>query len=465
LNLSEADKLITTHRINKIESGSIPAKVGALLEEAWNKALRDLKDELPASLYEPLLRSVKTVSRTTGDSENNHDRFVIDISDGQLLPQLPLHSERIQNSLRSHTGRDVILEFRDANLAKPASPPASWINPRYSFDRFIRGNSNQMALMACEAVATQPGRTSPLYLYGESGMGKTHLVQALAAELLRRDPGLRICYTLFEDLRDEFIQSLNNRKTLEFKESYRAYDVLIIEDIQYLRPTSETLQEEFFHIFNHYYEGGKQIVLSSERPVSELMVSSRLMSRLLSGLQVRINASDPAMREQVIEARAGDLGVRISDEVKQFLCSRVTTSIRELESALNKLFFLEQKGIAIDSLKSVQEHLTDLVPADQNLFVPLDTIVEVICRRYNITKDQILSSSRKAEFTLPRHIAMYLGIQYSNLNKSAIARYFRKSDHTTVINAERNIQKRIQKEMGFAPLLDDVVSEMRKKCV
>lgn len=468
MNLSEPDKLITTHPEIKTQSGSIPGKVGALLEEAWNKALRDLKDELPASLYEPLLRSVKTISRDTGDPANHKDRFVIEVADRQLLPQLPLHSDLIQKSLQSHTGRDVILEFRGINPPNPGQSTgnqATWLNPRYGFDRFIRGNSNQMAFMACEAVATQPGRTSPLYLYGESGMGKTHLVQALAAELLRRDPGLRICYTLFEDLRDEFIQSLNNRKTLEFKESYRTFDVLIIEDIQYLRPTSDTLQEEFFHIFNHYYESGKQIVLSSERPVSELLVSSRLMSRLLSGLQVRINPSDPAMREQVVEARAEDLGIRISDEVKQFLCSRVTTSIRELESALNKLYFLEQKGIAIDSLKSVQEHLTDLIPADQNLFVPLDTIVEVICRRYNITRDQILSSSRKAEFTLPRHIAMYLGIQYSNLNKSAIARYFRKSDHTTVINAERNIQKRIQKEMGFAPLLEDVVSEMRKKCV
>ncbi len=469
LNLSEADKLITTHRERESESGRIPVKVGALLEEAWNKALRDLKDELPASLYEPLLRSAKSVPPSADGSAQRPDLFIVEVADGQLLPQLPLHSERIQNRLRSHVGREVILEFRPVN-SQPVAPAIrserpNWLNPRYSFDRFIRGNSNQMAFMACEAVAAQPGRTSPLYLYGESGMGKTHLVQALAAELLRRNPGLRICYTLFEDLRDEFIQSLNNRKTLEFKESYRAYDVLIIEDIQYLRPTSETLQEEFFHIFNHYYESGKQIVLSSERPVSELMVSSRLMSRLLSGLQVRINPSDLAMREQVVDARGADMGISVSTEVKQFLCSRVTTSVRELESALNKLFFLEQKGIAIDSLKTVQEHLTDLVPADQNLFVPLDTIVEVICRRYNITRDQILSSSRKAEFTLPRHIAMYLGIQYSNLNKSAIARYFRKSDHTTVINAERNIQKRIQKEMGFAPLLEDVVTEMRKKCV
>ena len=435
------------------------------MEEAWNKALRELKDELPASLYEPLLRSVKTISTEDGTSREQ-DRFVIELVDGQLLPQLPVHSDLIQKRIQSHTGRDVILEFRGNHSQNTATAPqAAWLNPRYSFDRFVRGNSNQMAFMACEAVATQPGRTSPLYLYGESGMGKTHLVQALAAELLRRNPGLRICYTLFEDLRDQFIQSLNNRKTLEFKESYRAYDILIIEDIQYLRPTSDTLQEEFFHIFNHYYESGKQIVLSSERPVSELLVSSRLMSRLLSGLQVRIGASDPALREQVVDARAADLGVRMPAEVRQFLCSRVTTSIRELESALNKIYFLQQKGIATDSLKSVQEHLTDLIPADQNLFVPLDKIVEVICRRYNITRDQILSSSRKAEFTLPRHIAMYLGIQYSNLNKSAIARYFRKSDHTTVINAERNIQKRIIKEMGFAQLLDDVVGEMRKECV
>lgn len=432
------------------------------MEEAWNKALSELKDELPAGLYEPLLRSVRTV-QDNASAEQAADRWIVELRNGQLLPQMPAHSELIRERLASHTGRDVILEFRGA--PETARPGALALNPRYNFESFQRAPSNEMALMACEAVAAQPGRSSPLYLYSESGMGKTHLIQALAAELLKRQPGLRIRYTRFEDLRDDFTRSLNQRKTLEFKEEYRAYDVLIIEDIQSLRPNSDSLQEEFFHIFNHYYESGKQIILSSERPISELLVSSRLMSRLLSGLQVRIGPSEPELRAQIIDAQSRELGVQISSEVHQFLCTRVTTSVRELESALNKIFFLQQKGMEASSLASVQEHLQYLIPADQNLYIPLDTVVAVICRRYNISRDQILSSSRKAEFTLPRHIAMYLGIQYSNLNKSAIARYFRKSDHTTVINAERNIQKRIQKEMGFSQLLDDVVNEMRKECV
>ncbi len=419
-------------------------------------------------MYEPLLRAVRPLELQSNPG-NGHDgaseeTFVVGISDSSLLPRLPQHSEAIRTRLKSLMGRDVAVEFRPfspQDASNNAELPR-WLNRNHTFDRFLKSNSNQMAVMACEAVVAQPGRSNPLYLHGDSGMGKTHLVHALSAELLRRHPGIRICYTSFEDLRDEFLKSVSSKQTLEFKEGYRGYDVLVIEDIQYLRPTSESLQEEFFHIFNHYYESGKQIVLTSERPAAELMVGSRLMSRLLSGLQVRIGTSEPGLREAVVDDRSREMNLDLSADVRQYLCSRVTTSIRELESALNKIYFLQQKGVPADSVKSVQEHLQDFIPTNQNLFFSLDQIVEVVCRRYNITREQILSSSRKAEYTLPRHIAMYLGIQYSNLNKSAIARYFRKSDHTTVINAERNIQKRIQKEMGFAQLLEEIVSELRK---
>jgi len=418
-------------------------------------------------VYEPLLRSVRPLEFP---DQSDDGTFVLGIGDESILPQLRSdYRSAIQARLESRLGRKLQVEFQPlpgarAEAERPAKRPG-WLNPRFTFERFHRDRSNQMAVLACESVALQPGRSNPFFLQGEPGSGKTHLIHALAADMLGRQPDLNIHCTSFEDLRDEFLTALRNDRNLEFKERYRHYDVLIIEDVQYIRSAGQTVQEEFFHIFNRYYEGGRQLVLSSERPASELLAPSRLLSRLLSGLQVRIGYPETETRRSILLARSTDNGFELAPEMLDFLSARVHGGVRELESAVNKLYFLHQRGLEIDQPQKVQEHLADLAPAGMQLHFPLDLIVEIVCRRYNITREQILSSSRKAEYTLPRHISMYLAIQYSKLNKSAVARYFRKSDHTTVINAERNIQKRIQKELGFQQVLDEIVTDLRKECV
>ncbi|MCB1308174.1 MAG: hypothetical protein KDK30_08355, partial [Leptospiraceae bacterium] len=194
-----------------------------------------------------------------------------------------------------------------------------------------------------------------------------------------------------------------------------------------------------------------------------------LLSRFLSGMHVQINAPEPELRRQILETRAAEVNLEIPESVKQELTTRITGSMRELEAAVNRLYFLDQRGVRITDFTSTPEmmleHFRDLFPAADNRHLPMDLIIEVICQKFKVTREQILSNSRKAEFTLPRHVGMYLGIQHSNLNKSAIARYFRKGDHTTVLNAERNMMRRIEKEPGFSQLLDDIVNDVRKLCV
>lgn len=453
--------------VPSIPSGSgIGWRQVLILEEAWRQALRDLQQELPPYLYDSFIRTAQPLEFPGASDDRT---FVLGVGDESILPQLRAnYRAAIQGSLENHLGRKLDLQFQalaPAATDLERAPAPSWLNPRFTFERFHRDPSNQIAALACESVALQPGRSNPFFLQGEPGSGKTHLIQAMAALMLERNPALRIHYTGFEDLRDEFLNALRQDRNLEFKDRYRQFDVLIIEDVQYIRSAGQTVQEEFFHIFHRYYEGGRQLVLTSERPASELLTPSRLLSRLLSGLQVRLGMPETETRRSILRSRAEENGIVLSQDMLEFLSARVHGGVRELESAVHKLYFLHQRGLEIDQPSRVREHLADLAPEGQPLQFSLDLIVEVVCRRYGVTREEILSSSRKAEYTLPRHVSMYLSIQYSNLNKSAVARYFRKSDHTTVINAERNIQKRIANERGFSQVLDEIVNDLRKECV
>jgi chromosomal replication initiator protein len=428
------------------------------LKEAWQQAIAGLKQELPAFLYESLLRSADELG---ADSAL---RLVVEES-ALSAPLRSRYAAQIQRSLEPAAGRPIRVEFHAPpapQLNRHSRP--TWLNPKYTLAGFIRDRSNQMAAMACESVALQPGRSNPLFIYGDFGSGKTHLAQGTAALWIANRPGFRIHYAAFNDFRDQFLKSLHKGDALEFRGRLRSYDALIIEDIQYLRATGDSVQEEFFHLFDHYYETGKQILLTSERPIAELLAPSRLLSRLLSGLQVRIHNPGKELREAYVRMRNGDIDPPLSEEILQHLAARIGGGVRELESALNKAALLVQQGLALDSARSLEEHLNALT-AGATLHFPLDRIIDVVCRRHQISKEQILGPSRKAEYTLPRHISMFLGLKYAGLNKSAIARYFRKSDHTTVINAERNIQRRAARDPGFQELLDSLIEDLRIECV
>ncbi len=439
------------------------------MEEAWQKALRELKKELPRDLFKPYLEQLKPLNDRAED-----DLLVLGVQNPALLPHLDGVRGPIQTKLRSLMGRDVrvAFEFIDERLRPPGGPPLAArkpsrdpfrrFNPAFVFDRFVAGRANEMALSACQTIAQSPGKTNPLYIYGDVGLGKTHLLHATAHRIEGENPEFRICTLAVEDFKNEFIQALREKRLLEFKTRFQDFDALFIDDIDTLRGSQEATQEEFFHVFNFFYESGRQIVITSDRPAQDLMISSRLMSRFITGLQVQLGAPDPELRVQYLKFRAKELEVELPRNVEEFIASRVTGNVRVLESALNKLFFLNQRGIDLRDLARVSGELQDLLPRQENEHLPMERIIEAVCRRFSITRDQILSTSRKSEYTRPRHIGMYLGVKYAGLNKSAIARYFNKNDHTTVINAEKNVKSRIKQDPGFALELEHLVNELRK---
>ncbi|MBX7058669.1 MAG: ATP-binding protein [Leptospirales bacterium] len=431
------------------------------MKEIWQKALRDLRPEMPPALHKALSAdsSLREMSGNSGRKS-----LYLELRDSSLAPQLRgKWSKTIENRLSELTGRRIRLEFQSIQAAK-ASPTSSWLNPHWTLERFLRTKENQLACAAIEAVATRPGQATPLYVYGESGAGKTHLTHAFAHLALARRPELRIEHVALVDFRDEMSDSLQKGDMLNFKTRHRGFDVLILEDLQGMRNTAEALQEELFHVFDHYVDNGRQLIFTADRPAAELMAPRRLLSRLQSGLVVRLSLPARDGREQFLAMRCKERGIELPSSVRSYLASQILGGIRELESALNKVELLLRAGMPMDQPGLLREELRELASDDRPAYYSMDQIVDAVCRRYKVSRDNVMSSSRRAEYTLPRHVSMFLGLKYANLNKSAIARYFRKSDHTTVINAERNIAKRLQTELGFQRQLEEILERLRIEC-
>lgn len=435
-------------------------------------------------MYESLIRSIVPLDQDPGEGDG--ERIVLGVTSEEWVPHMNRRfREPLQSKLATLMGREVIIVFEPTGNSGDAIPEdsgemksepgsshrthgsgeqsnktVSWLNPFYTFETFFQSKSNALACLAFQKAAETPGMTNPLYVYGDAGLGKTHLVHAMVHSALRRQPSLRVACIGIEEFREEFQEALAARKTLEFKNRYKKFDLLIVEDFHLLKSTSEATMEEFFHIFNYYFERGRQIVITADRPASALKIPSRLMSRLLSGLQVPLHPPDLSLRKAYLIHRAAELELPVSGDILRHLSEEQVASIRELDSSLNKLYFLRQRGVDISDLKAVSPHLHDLrdYSLEESQSHNPERILNAVCEYYNVTREDILGSSRKAEVTLPRHIAIYLCVRHTTLNKSSIARFFQKSDHTTVINAEKRIQSRLQKESGLKRNLEQILN-------
>lgn len=431
------------------------------MKEIWQQALGDLRDQIPVALYQSLLTDASL--REIG-APRDRGALQLRLDFPQIAPQMrgPWTSA-VEARLSRLTGRDVQLSFAADSLATPALASVDWINPRWTLERFACGPENQIACAAVEATAQAPGATTPLYLAGDSGAGKTHLAHAFAHLCLSHRPMLQIGYAALSDFRDELQQALRRQSMLEFKSRWRSFDCLILEDLQMLRDDAETVQEELFHVLDHFIERRKQLVLTADRGARDLNVPARFQSRLLAGLQAQLRPAGPELRERIVLQRCAEEKVDLPASASAYLARQVLGGVRELEAALAKVFLLARAGIPVDQPARLGEHLRELAPRPDSSYFSMDQIVDAVARRFRVSREQILGMSRRAEFTLPRHVAMYLGLKHSSLNKSAIARYFRKSDHTTVINAERNIHRRLQKESGFQRQLAELLEDLRKE--
>lgn len=329
----------------------------------------------------------------------------------------------------------------------PTTPPArSNLNPRYTFETFVVGSSNDFAHAACQAVAKHPGtKYNPLFIYGGVGLGKTHLMQAVGNEILRHDPGKRIEYVTIESFTNEFIASISKKKNESFVEKYRGVDVLIIDDMQFLAGKEKT-QDEFFHTFNALHQANKQIIISSDKPPKLLtMLEDRLISRFEMGITVDIQSPDLETRSAIIQAKAASQGIVMPLEVIDFIARHAQSNIRELEGTLTKVLADCEHNRVQPSLERVR-HLLAAEAASRPKLKPVTpkTVIERVAAYYDLQVSDITGSKRDKEIVGPRQVSMYLMRQEMELSFPKIAASVGGRDHTTAMHSVQKIEKQIE---------------------
>lgn len=447
-------------------------------ENLWHDIVEKLKEEFSETTVGLWFGSA-TIGSLDGDSVTivAEDDFKKSIIEKKYLPVLERMFEellgfKVEVRVDSATGdSDARSEERlFVTSAPPARPdpaaqekPAAGPNLRseYTFDNFVVGSSNQLAQAAAYAVAQHPAELyNPLFLFGPSGLGKTHLLFAIMNEVRKLHPNFNILYVTSEEFTNELIDALALRqnRNLAFKEKYRNVDMLLVDDVHFIAG-KYSVQEEFFHTFNALYNEKKQIILTSDRPPRDISyLESRLQTRFESGLMADIQPPDTELRAAIFKMKTQLLGIRLDNEVLTYLSENITNNVRQIEGALKRLraqsFITGEpisKAMAADVLK-------DFFTTDGAERVTIEKVFSFVSRRYGFSTEDIRGKKRTSDIVYVRHIAMYLCTEYTGLSLKAIGRQFGR-DHSTVINARDNVINRMKKDSAF----DKEIRELSKE--
>ena len=342
--------------------------------------------------------------------------------------------------------------FRQANL-----------NPKYSFDTFVVGSNNKFAHAAALAVAESPGKMyNPLFIYGGAGLGKTHLMHSIARFILEKDPSRKVLYVTSETFTNELIDAIrngNNNVISSFRVKYRSVDVLLIDDIQFIIG-KEATQEEFFHTFNELHSNKKQIIISSDKPPKEIeTLEARLRSRFEWGILADISSPDYETRMAILHKKEENEGYQIDNAVIEYIANNITSNIRELEGALNKLIALSRLENREITVELAEEALRDIISPDQNREITPDLIIRTVAEQFHIQPSDITGNKRSSEIVIPRQVVMYLCRTLIDIPLKSIGTYVGKRDHSTVIHGI----KKIEDEMASSENLRNTVEIIRKK--
>ncbi len=332
------------------------------------------------------------------------------------------------------------MEFKDFYSSKDS------LNPRYAFENFVVGSFNELAHAAAMAVIKNPGSTyNPLFVYGGVGLGKTHLLQATGNKIKENFPGIKTKYTTTEKFTNELVSSIQNNTTFEFKENYKKYDLLIIDDVQFISGKNKS-QEELFHVFNTLYENGKQIIFSSDRaPKSIPDIEERLRSRFEGGMMADITEPEFEARIAILKTKIGEKNLNISDDAIDYIATALKTNIRELEGALNMLSAqtkLLSKVLSLDEIKDLFNK--NILYSKKK--ITFGKIIKTVADFYEVEEQYLFEKSRKKEYVLPRQIAMFLLRADFNGSYPYIGKKFGGRDHTTVIHAYEKVSDGLKKD-------------------
>ena len=371
--------------------------------------------------------------------------------------------DKIKNQISSEDispAREERVEHTEAPTVLGSTMPT--VNFEYTFDNFIVGSSNKFAHAACIAVADKPAQDyNPLFIYGPSGLGKTHLLYAVTNEIKTKNPLANIIYIKGEDFTNQMIESLAKKSMSKFRDKYRTCDVLLIDDIQFIAG-KESTQEEFFHTFNALYEEGKQIILTSDRPPKDIKtLEDRLKTRFEWGLIADIQPPDLELRIAIFKNKISQAGITISDEIITYLAENLRSHIRQIEGAVKKLVaikFLSGSDITMDIAKNC---MTELLGGAEPVNVTVDKIFAAIEKKYDVGKTELVGKSRVKDVAQARHIAIYLVRTITEMSLPNIGKLFNR-DHSTVISSIDTIEKKISSSPAIEIEINELIKEIKE---
>lgn len=397
----------------------------------------------------------QVLNQVTGEELNVH--FVV--KDSQSNPTALIDLEE-----QMETGIGPSVESEPTSVNDLKSPVLLNLNPRYTFETFVVGASNRFAHAAALAVAESPATTyNPLFIYGGVGLGKTHLLQAIAHYVSRHHSYLKARYVTSERFTNDFIAAVKDRNIQSFQKKYRENDILLIDDIQFLAGKEQT-QEEFFHTFNTLYEAGKQLVISCDRPPKDISpLENRLRSRFEWGLITDIQPPDLETKIAILQKKAQFESVKVPDDVLEFIASRIQSNIRELEGALNRVVAFSSLTSRPISLSTAEEVLQNIFSQEDKI-ITASIIIDEVCSYFGIKKEEILSSKRSQVITYPRQIAMYLCRELTDLSLPKIGEEFGGRDHTTVLHAYTKINKLIRENQNTFNEVQYLTNKIKQRC-
>jgi len=454
--------------------------------DLWTRCTGSLRDQVSESTWQLWLSGIEPVAYTDGE-------FVLAVPNGLIRERvesryLPMIEDTLANEvgapvrgrlevLESGPPVEVVVEpsteqvFGLTPKPQPAptpsarsgrESPAVQLDTKFTFETFVAASSNRLAHAAAQAVAETPGRSyNPLFIYGDSGLGKTHLLHAIGNYVTENYPRRKVLYVTTETFMNDFVDSLRTSTTLTFKRRYRECDVLLIDDVQFME-RKEGLQEEFFHTYNDLKGASKQIVLTSDRPPKSIeTLEDRLRSRFLSGLITEIDPPDLETRLAILRAKSLSEHQEVPDDVLEFIASHVKNNIRELEGALTRICAFANLNKEPISLGQAEKVLSDLVLAGEPRRITPQTILDATSASYGFSVDAICGPSRTRPLVTARQVAMYLTRVLTDYSYPAIGRVFGNRDHTTVIHAVDKITGQMQERRQIYEQVTELIQKIR----
>jgi chromosomal replication initiator protein len=449
--------------------------------ETWKRLLDRARQDIPEQTFRTWLEPTEALSIEGRIlSVGVPDQFAADWNESKHADLFASYAPialghpikvvfRVNEERKKRSQMDFFVAPPPANSAAVKSQlnaSLAQLSDRYTFDHFVIGKSNELAAAAAHAVAQAPGKVyNPLFIYGDTGLGKTHLMQAIAHDIVERNPQTRITFVGTEQFTNELVAAIQTRSNAAFRRQYRETDLLLVDDVHFLKG-KEATQEEFFHTFNALYEAGRQIVLTSDRAPSEIPgLESRLVSRFQWGMVADIELPDFEHRVAILQQKAhlDHLEYTIPDDVIRFIAENVRSSVRELEGSIIKLLAyasLKHQDISVDvAREALRDKLrTDIPPEGTQPALSIATIQQVVSREWGVTPEGLRSKTRTKTLTLPRQIAMFLTRELLGTQLMEIGGAFGGRDHSTVIHSIEKISDATQTDPAFKTRVDKVRS-------